>query len=211
MSREKIIWDTEEHERLRFARDIHDDLGSGLSKINFLSEIIFQKTAHLPDVKKSSEAIKETSIKMIENMRDLIWALNPENTTLDNLIARIREYTTDYIEDFPITLEKSFPDHIPQMAISKESHHEIFMVVKEILNNISKHSKATQLTLSVLIADNNLIINFQENGIGFEASNVTYGNGLKNIKNRLTAIGANLEIINHEGTIINISLSLNEI
>jgi len=211
--KEKIIWETEETERLRFARDIHDDLGSGLSKINFLSEIIFQKTTHLPEVKKNSEAIKETAIKMIENMRDLIWALNPENTTLDNLIARIREYTTDYIEDFPIELASSFPDILPQIAVSKESHHELFMVVKEILNNISRHSMATELFFGLDLTDDNMMITFKDNGIGFDCKTITYGNGLKNMKSRITTIGGKFEILceKGEGTLVTISVFLKDI
>lgn len=211
--KEKIIWETEEHERLRFAKDIHDDLGSGLSKINFLSEIIFQKTAHLPEVKKSSEAVKETATKMIENMRDLIWALNPENTTLDNLIARIREYTTDYIEDFPIELASSFPDTLPKIAISKESHRELFMVVKEILNNISKHSMATELFFGLVLTEDNMMITFKDNGIGFDCKTITYGNGLKNMKSRITTIGGKFEILceKGEGTLVTITVLLKDI
>lgn len=211
--KEKIIWETEEHERLRFAKDIHDDLGSGLSKINFLSEIIFQKTAHLPEIKKSSEAVKETATKMIENMRDLIWALNPENTTLDNLIARIREYTTDYIEDFPIELTSSFPDNLPKIVISKESHRELFMVVKEILNNITKHSKATEVCFGLVLTEDNMTITFKDNGIGFDCKTISYGNGLKNMKNRITTIGGKFEIIceKGEGTLVTVSVLLKDI
>ena len=211
--REKIIWETEEHERLRFAKDIHDDLGSGLSKINFLSEIISQKTAHLPEIKKSSEAVKETAVKMIENMRDLIWALNPENTTLDNLIARIREYTSDYIEDFPIELASSFPETLPQIAISKESHHELFMVVKEILNNISKHSMATELFFGLVLTNDNMVITIKDNGIGFDCKTITYGNGLKNMKSRITTIGGKFEILceKGEGTLVTVSVLLKDI
>ncbi len=211
--KEKIIWETEENERLRFAKDIHDDLGSGLSKINFLSEIIFQKTAHLPEVKKNSEAVKETATKMIENMRDLIWALNPENTTLDNLIARIREYTTDYIEDFPIELASSFPDTLPKIAISKESHRELFMVVKEILNNISKHSMATELFFGLVLTEDNMMITFKDNGIGFDCKTITYGNGLKNMKSRITTIGGKFEILceKGEGTLVTVSVLLKDI
>lgn len=210
---EKMIWDTEEHERLRIAKDIHDDLGSGLSKINFLSEIIFQKTEHLPELRNSSEAVKETAKKMIDNMRDLIWALNPENTTLANLIARMREFTSDYLEDLPIEPIFSIPDNISQSPINKESHRELFMVVKEALNNISKHSKATSVFFDIVINDDIFLISIKDDGIGFNWDINPNGNGLRNMQSRISAIGGvfNISARNGQGTEISVLVSLNKI
>jgi len=199
INKEKIIRETEELERLRMAKDIHDDLGSGLSKINFLSELIFQKTATLPEVRSNSEAVKETAGKMIENMRDLIWALNPDNTTLANLVSRMREYTTDYLEDYPITLLYEIPENLPQSAITKESHRELFMVVKETLNNIGKYAHATQIVFTVILTASNLIISIHDNGVGFIINYKSKGNGLRNMKNRLEALGGNFTVISEKG------------
>lgn len=210
--KEKIIRETEEQERLRIAKDIHDDLGSGLSKINFLSEIIFEKAEHLPDIRNSSESVKETAKKMIENMRDLIWALNSDNTTIANLVARMREYTTDYLEDFPIELKYSFPDKLPQTAITKEGHRELFMVVKETLNNIAKHANATTVYFKVEITSQKLLLSIKDNGIGFNDENKK-GNGLRNMKSRLEAIGGTFDIISEKdlGTEICVSVTLQKI
>ncbi len=211
LNEERIIQKTEEQERLRIAKDIHDDLGSGLTKINFLSEIILQKTAHLPEVRVSSESVKETAMKMIENMRDLIWALNPENTTIANLIARIREYTTDYLENFPIQLEYAIPDKLPKDTISKESHRQLFMVVKETLNNITKHAKATTVFFTITLDDSTLTITIVDNGIGFEDN--SNGNGLKNMQSRLNEIGGTFEVLSKVGigTIVTMIIYINKI
>ncbi|SHG97911.1 Histidine kinase-, DNA gyrase B-, and HSP90-like ATPase [Flavobacterium fluvii] len=209
---EKIIRETEEQERLRIAKDIHDDLGSGLSKINFLSEIIFQKTEHLPDIRNSSESVKETAKKMIENMRDLIWSLNSDNNTIANLVARMREYTTDYLEDFSIDLKYSFPDELPQTNITKEAHHELFMVVKETLNNIAKHSKATAVFFAIEISSQNLVLSIKDNGIGLDEKNKK-GNGLRNMKSRLEAIGGTFDLVSEKdlGTEIRVGVPLQKI
>ena len=209
---EKIIRETEENERIRIAKDIHDDLGSGLTKINFLSEIILQKTSHLPAVKNSGEAVKETAIKMIDNMRDLIWALNPENTTLGNLIARIREYTSDYFEDFPIELQFDFPNFLPQTPITKESHRELFMVVKEVLNNITKHAMATKVFFKIELTTNYLNVTIHDNGIGIPKNkifNKNSGNGFKNMESRIINIGGQFKIAseNGEGTTVELCIS----
>ncbi len=199
LAKEQTIWETEEQERIRIAKDIHDDLGSGLSKINFLSEIILQKTADLPEIRSNSEAVKETAVKMIGNMRDLIWALNPDNTTLANLIARMREYTTDYLDDFPIEVRFDFPDYLPQTPITKESHRELFMVVKETLNNIAKHAQATEVQFQSMLADDSLLLLIKDNGIGFENEDGK-GNGLRNMKARLLMVGGQLAISSKMGS-----------
>lgn len=211
--KDKAIRETEEQERIRIAKDIHDDLGSGLSKIKFLSEIIHQKTTQQPDVQTSSQAVKETANKMIENMRDLIWALNPENTTLANLIARMREYTTDYLEDYPIEVHYDLPENIPQTAISKESHRELFMVIKESLNNIVKHSNATLILFSILLDAKQIRLTIKDNGQGFSTDSKSLGNGLRNMQSRLTQIGGKIEIESkiNQGTSVDLVLPLSKI
>lgn len=211
--KEKIIWETGEHERLRIAKDIHDDLGSGLTKINFLSEIISQKTQHFPEIYSNSESVKETAKKLIENMRDLIWALNPDNTTIANLLARMREYATDYLEDYPIELHNIFPENLPQTPITKETNRELFMVVKESLNNIVKHSKATEVFFTVTITSNSLLLSIKDNGIGLNGETDKKGNGLLNMQSRLETIGGIFTFISkhNNGTEITISLPLQQI
>ncbi|MBC7605627.1 MAG: sensor histidine kinase [Burkholderiales bacterium] len=213
IAKEKIIRDTEEIERSRIAKDIHDDLGSGLSKINFLSEIIFQKSEAIPEIRISSASVKETATKMIENMRDLIWALNPDNTTLPNLLARIREYTTDYLEDYAIDLSYDFPNPIPKVAINKEAHREIFMVVKETLNNITKHANATSVCFNLKLDNDEFILSIKDNGIGFITEKTSYGNGLRNMRSRLQAINGTWEIksLLGKGTETYLSLPILEI
>ena len=210
---ERIIRNTEEKERIRIAKDIHDDLGSGLSKIKFLSEIIQQKTTEQPEVQSSSESVKETASKMIENMRDLIWALNPDNSTLANLIARMREYATDYLEDYTIEVNYDFPTNIPQTPITKESQRELFMVIKESLNNIVKHSASSVVNFSIQLDDKFIKLVINDNGKGFLKSEKVSGNGLRNMQSRIAQIGGLIEIesVVNNGTTISLSLALDKI
>jgi signal transduction histidine kinase len=213
LENEKIIKETEEHERLRIAKDIHDDLGSGLSKINFLSEIITKKTENFPELLNNSKAIKETSTKMIENMRDLIWALNPDNNTIANLLARMREHSSDYLEDYPIEIHNNFPENPPKNAITKESHRELFMVVKESLQNIVKHSKAKTVYFSVKVNISHLEFSIKDDGVGFQIDTQKVGNGLQNMRTRLKSIDGNCEIIStiSNGTEIIVTVPLENI
>lgn len=184
---------TEENERARIAKDIHDELGSGLSKIMFLTEIINEADGDKTKLQTPVKSISETSRVLIENMRDLIWAMNPDNTSLENLIVRIREYSADYFDDFPIEFTGEFPKEIPDIRISNEANRNSFMIVKEVLQNIVKHSGAKRVTMSVSF-DKSFQIRIKDDGKGFNPSDVHTGNGLKNLIARSKAMKADLNI-----------------
>lgn len=208
----KAIQETEENERLRMAKDIHDDLGSGLSKINFLSELISQNLKGNSQMIESANSISETAKNLVVNMRDLIWALTPGNMTLSGLIARIREYSSDYLEDVSIELRISSSDDIPDTEITKESYRTVIMILKESLNNIVKHSKANIVTIDFKLQEESLSILIKDNGIGI-LNNNKIGNGLKNMENRCQSIGGVFSMLSDKenGTKINLKFELSKI
>jgi signal transduction histidine kinase len=213
LEKELTIQSTAENERLRFAKDIHDDLGSGLSKINFLSELMLNHSKTNADVSSNAAAISETSKRLIGNMRDLIWALNPENTTTGDLIAAIREFTSDYLEDFTAELQLNIPANFPDFQIRKECYREVLMTVKESLNNIVKHSAASEIQLGITLNDNDLIINVSDNGIGLTEGKDKSGNGLTNMQARIAAIGGvfSLKSEPNSGTSIRITVPVSQL
>lgn len=201
LDHEQTVKETEETERIRMAKDIHDDLGSGLSKINFLSELISHQSKEVPEIIHNTDSIKETAKKLIDNMRDLIWALNPENATLANLVARMREHTTDYLEDFAIEITYQIPEIVPPITVRNEVNRALFLVVKEAIHNITKHAKATHINFTIGITDTVVLICIKDNGIGFNHLNSS-GNGLKNMQSRIEKIGGTITInsLINEGT-----------
>jgi len=192
LRRNEVIRETTDAERLRIAKDIHDELGSGLSKIKLLADIALLES----DEKKSNfeqtvHTISHTSSALIENMRDLVWAMNPDNSNLQNLIARIREYSDEYFEDLPIELTMNIPEDVPAIPISKEISRNIFMILKEALQNIVKHSSATAATIRIELRPK-FRIEIADNGKGYNADIRHEGNGLPNMKTRSEAIGGHL-------------------
>lgn len=198
INQQNTIRQTEENERMRIAKDIHDELGSGLTKIKFLSEILEMKTKDQEQLKETLQTITGTSHQLIDNMRDMIWNMNPMNSTLDNLIARVREFSTEYLEDFPIEVKYDLPENIPSEKISIEISRNILMIVKESLQNIVKHSNASKVSIRIEIQPVFKLI-ITENGIGFNLNEKTTGNGLRNITERSKAIGASLKISSKPG------------
>jgi signal transduction histidine kinase len=212
LEKELAIKKAEEKERVRMSKDIHDELGAKLSKINFLSELMAHEKNQNPHIAETAETIAETSRQIVTNMRDLIWVLNPENNTLSNLIAHMREYTSDYLEDFSNDVKLSFPDQPDNVPISNESHREILMTVKECLNNIVKHSQATAVNVTVTIDNKTLSIMIKDNGVGIPLEKKT-GNGLRNMKTRIESLNGEVYIKSskEEGTLVVFNIPLNKI
>lgn len=209
---ELAVRKAEENERVRMSKDIHDELGAKLSKINFLSELMVHEKSQNPHITETAETIAETSRQIVTNMRDLIWVLNPENNTLSNLLAHLREYASDYLEDFTNDVKLVFPDNPENTPISNESHREIVMTVKECLNNIVKHSHATSVEFYVSIDNTHLNILIKDNGTGISAEKKT-GNGLRNMKTRIQSLEGEMTINSSEseGTIITFKIPMTKI
>ncbi|MES2704251.1 MAG: triple tyrosine motif-containing protein [Bacteroidota bacterium] len=197
-------------ERLRISKDVHDDLGSGLSKISLMAELAQKQVMDNITLGNDIQHISSVSKDLIDNMRDLIWVLNPENTTLDNLVARLREYSADYLDGTHIQLSLSFPDVVPQMRIAREAQRNIFSTVKEAINNSLKHSGAGEMNISLALDNEVLSIAIIDNGKGMTQSRKSHGNGLGNMKYRIDAIGGGFSIISTEsgGTTVAIEVPL---
>ncbi len=204
------IQETQETERLRFAKDIHDDLGSDLSKINLISEMIVNRYFDINEIKNSAQVISETAKSVVENMRELIWALNPQNTTLENLIIQLREFASDYLDEYQAEIKLQFPEFVPVLFISKQAHREIVLTFKECLNNILKHSLASKIEIFCDLDLHTIYLSIKDNGVGFDISNSKKGNGIRNIRERISNIYgvSNFNSSPSLGTQINIQIPI---
>lgn len=206
IEKEKALYD----ERLRISKDVHDDLGSGLSKITLMAETVKRKK-HPDGLSDSTiENISQISKDLIGNMRDLIWVLNPENTTSDNLVARIREYSSEFLENMPTNVVLDFPEQIPSVPISHELQRNIFLTVKETLHNCLKHSGANEIRMNLRLYDKTISIKIADNGKGFNINSLkNRGNGLRNMKLRIENIKGIFKLNSDEkGTVVYISVPI---
>ncbi len=202
-----------DEKRIESFKNIHENLRTGFAKINHLNEQIYQKTTHLPDVKYNSLIVKETTKKMLESSWDLIWALNPESTTITSLILRMKEFAEDYLDESHIEPIFHIPEQLPHIPISKDTHSEIYLVVKEALTNVANHSAASKVFFTVNLHSNIFLVTVIDNGNGFVLTNPTNGKGLTTMKERLDKLNATLEITSKigQGTMISISVLLDRI
>jgi signal transduction histidine kinase/ligand-binding sensor domain-containing protein len=197
-------------ERNRISRDMHDDLGSGLTKIAILSEVLKKKINQPAEAQKQIDTISDSARNLVDNLNEIIWALNPENDNFRNLAAYTREYADKYLETFGIRLDCELPDSLSAIQLSEEKRRFLFLVVKESLHNIVKHAGASVVQLQFASNGKSLQIAIGDNGKGFEISESRpLGNGLKNMRRRMESIGGTYEIESSpgKGTVTRISVS----
>lgn len=192
-----------ENERSRVASDMHDDLGSGLTKIKFLSDIPLPSEK----VKENLPKIKSIATDLVENMSEIIWALKEENDTLENLLTYIKKYSAEYLEDNQMEVNLQFPYEVPHYIIKGDVRRSVFLTIKELLHNVVKHAQATHVSITTQL-DDNLTIQVHDNGIGFEISNVKKGNGLKNMQKRMEKLQGTFIMENNNGTYIRLQIPI---
>jgi signal transduction histidine kinase len=192
------------HERIRISKEIHDELGSSLTSISLLTEVLKKRvdTNANPEVNK----ISDTSADMVDKMNEIIWALNTSNDTVNSLVAYVRKFTNNFLQDANMELEfleMNIPEHRPLEGTVRRN---IYLTVKEAVNNIVKHSGAKKVIMEVDAA-NGLQIKIKDDGKGIDADNklLPFKNGLINMKKRMEDIGGTLTIENNNGTLIKLT------
>jgi len=181
-------------ERNRISRDMHDEIGSGLTHIALLSELIQTQQKTERAVKADLGNISAAARKLVESMSEIIWALNPQNDSLENLLSYMREQMQQMFEPFKLKLKIDFPDEIPDIKLSNEQRRNLYLVTKEALNNVMKHADANNVKLSLKLENGQL--NFEVLDDGTCRSGKTLqptGNGLKNMRKRIEDIGGAID------------------
>jgi signal transduction histidine kinase len=198
-------------ERLRISKDMHDEVGSSLTKIAILSELIQNEMDNRNKTVTDLNKISEISRNVIDNISEIIWAINPKNDRLDNLAAYIREYVYEFLEGTKINCHFDFMENYPAVNLSAEVRRNIFLVIKESLNNMVKHSCATEASLNLFYDEPDLQVILKDNGKGFMSEKISgFGNGLSNMARRIEDIGGKFNLTSSpgKGVIIEIHLKL---
>jgi signal transduction histidine kinase len=127
--------------------------------------------------------------------------MNTQFDKLDDFIFYLRSYAVEYFDESSITFQFHSPATIPEITLSGELRRNIFLCIKEALNNIVKHSGATEASLTFSVVSNTLITEIKDNGIGINTTRTSkFGNGLNTMKERLQKFGSHLEIEVNNGT-----------
>ena len=195
------------NERDRIAAEMHDDLGAGLSTIRFLSLAAKEKETDPTNAARIDKIAAQAS-QVMERMADIIWVMNSRNDSLENFAAYLRRYAGELLETHGIRLVFEMPPDLPQQKLSGEQRRTLLLAVKECLHNVVKHAGATEVQLLVQ-TNSTLEILVKDDGAGLPPDlleqlenddNSLTGNGLRNIHQRMKALGGEAIFENGNGT-----------
>lgn len=191
--------------RSKISADLHDSVGSGLSEISILSELLgAQVPESNKDIKSGMGNISTISRTLIESMSDIVWLVNPKKDTLKDLFKRLQMSYHEILKYTDIDLSVENIDELENIRLPMNFRQHLYLIFKEAINNAIKYSEGDILNLSISTSGNKLTVVFSDNGKGFDQTDGKMGNGLINMKNRAKEIGGEMEYTSqiNKGTII---------
>jgi signal transduction histidine kinase len=199
-----------ERERLRIARDLHDDLGARLTHISFFSQRSVGTGVSLEESQEKLRSISDMTRSLVSSLYETVWSVDPENDNLDALISYLTQMVDNLCEPIAIRYRIKAPDVIPHLAVGSDIRHNVSLTVKEAVHNAIKHSGASELTVTFEVALPLLTVVIADNGRGFDASQRGTGNGLKNMQQRLNIVKGTvkLESTVGSGTVVKLEIPL---
>jgi len=197
--------------RKQTAEDFHDDLGNKLTRINVLSDILNNKIdAGLPDQKKLIDQIKENADALFTGSKHILWALDPDNDRLSEVLTHIKDFGIDIFLNTAINFKSTLADDkFKEVTLPMGYGRNITLICKELFNNILRHSGAKNVNASSFLdQNNNICITIEDDGIGFDIHTVKSGNGTRNISNRAKKMNGVIvtKSIVGEGTIVTLTI-----
>jgi ligand-binding sensor domain-containing protein/signal transduction histidine kinase len=209
-----------ERERTRIAHDLHDEMGAKLCRISFLSE--HARRGQLPPAELHDQitSISIASREVLHSLDEIVWAVNPQNDTLEHVGSYIGQYAEEYFQMTGVVCELDIPTELPPYPLPSQNRHQLFLATHEALTNILKHSGATRAKIAMRFGEREFEIKVTDNGKGFvvpgsdpkngRAAGVATGDGLKNMYQRLADIGGRciMESTPGHGTVIRFIIPL---
>jgi signal transduction histidine kinase len=168
--------------RNRIAADLHDEVGSNLNSIAIFVELLRKKSPK--DLLPILDKITNNSKESVQLMQDTIWAIQAKNDDFQKFIDKMRGFATEVLAAKNISLTFDNQAFNSKNIISMEARKNAYLIFKESINNIVKHSEATKATIKIWNDKNQIAIQIEDNGVGFDTNQQFEGNGLRNFEAR---------------------------
>jgi ligand-binding sensor domain-containing protein/signal transduction histidine kinase len=186
-----------ERMRLRIASDLHDEIGSSIGSIALLAQKIRKDGPGASSQESDLAAVQRIATQSANAIRDIVWFINPQYDTMQDLLFRMKEAGVAMLGD--IQLRFTWPQENLSRKLSPEFRRNIFLMFKEVLANITRHSRATRVEIDVLDNNHAWMLMVRDNGVGFDPDSARRGNGLGNLRQRAQKLGGSLEIRSQPG------------
>ncbi len=192
-------------ERLRnkIARDLHDEVGSSLTRISIYSDLL-QSEAEQSTSKNHLLGIRNLSREIVDTMSDIVWSIDNNNDSCAALIIRIKDFASEIL--YPKNIQQSFEivGINETKKIDPAIKQNIYLICKEALNNIVKHAHASEVQISIINQDNTFMMRIRDNGRGYDVDKIKKGNGIRSMHRRAADIQAKLTIDSTNGTTLSL-------
>jgi signal transduction histidine kinase len=198
-------------ERARIAKDIHDDLGASLTQISLLGKLAEHDLGEPAKAGPLLKQISTTAREGVKAVDEIVWAVNPRNDTVAHLLDYAGQHAVDFLSSAGIRCRVDFPEEIPPRLLPADARHNLFLVLKEALNNIVKHAGATEVQVQARLDKDTLTLSVEDNGRGFAGTpDNALSDGLRNMQQRLAELGGTCEVtsVRNQGTRVSVRLSL---
>ena len=199
-----------EQERVRIARDLHDDLGASLTEISMLAETGRDCAPAPGNAPKRFGQILTRSQTLVNKLDEMVWVVDPRKDNLPSLAKYLAGYAEEFAATAGLACRVEMPVSIPEYPLNAEARHSLFLAVKETLNNTARHAFATEVSFQITVDPHGLEIKIADDGCGFDPKAPADGNGLLNLRERLARLGGHYAIAStvKGGTTVVLSLPL---
>lgn len=206
-----------ERVRRRIATDLHDDIGSSLTQISILSEVLRQRfrpptgallSEEQRQVNEPLKLIASASRELVDSMSDIVWAINPQKDRLSDLTRRMLTFASELLTARNIKFDFRAPHD--DMRLGASLRREVFLIFKESINNLVKHAACTEVDIEFSIAADRLTLITRDNGAGFDPGRHHDGHGLQSMRERAQALGGTFKINSQlgQGTVVTLEAPL---
>jgi len=189
-----------ERVRKRIATDLHDDVGSSLTRISLLSEVVRQKVGHGDaSLETPLSSIAGLSRELVDSMSDIVWAINPSRDHLSDLSQRMRHFVSDLCTARHIDVRFRTPSADRDIGVGANVRREVFLLFKEAVNNMVRHSGCSEADIDFSAEPHQLLLRVSDNGRGFDPGGVNARHGVRSMHERTEALGGRLDVLSQPG------------
>ena len=191
-----------EQERSRIAQDLHDDLGSLLTRLSLLGGLLEADKDNPEQVAAHAQKISQSVDQTVRALEEIVWAVRPGSDTLQSLVEYLAHFANELFDGSPMRCRLDLPQDLPARPLLPEVRHNIFLIAKEALTNALKHAGGSAVQLAVQTDGKHFKLAVADDGQGFDVGTMTangHRNGLENMKRRAGAVGGRLNVTSEAG------------
>jgi signal transduction histidine kinase len=199
-----------ERERSRIARDIHDDLGAGLTQLTLVGELVLREVSHNGETHKEVDSLCNKARALLGSLDEIVWAVNPKRDTVADFAVFVSQYAQEFLSASGIKCRLDLAEDLPNVPLDLPARRNLLLAVKEALRNAASHSGASEVFLGVRVTEAEVLeVVVEDNGTGFSAGQVRAGrNGLSNMETRLAEVGGACEVASSPGAGCRVKLTV---